>query len=265
MARRKMVEVEDLVIGHGGIPLLEAVDFRVWQGDIFLILGGSGCGKSTLLRHLIGLTQPMAGRIHVHAVGRPGFRPERPAFGVLFQSGALFGSMTLAQNVALPLQKWTRLPAAAIEAVVRAKLALVGLSGFENHLPSEISGGMKKRAGIARALALDPPLLFLDEPGAGLDPVTARELDELILSLREHLGLTAVIVTHELASIFHIGDECILLDPTCRGILAHGCPRDLLRENRDPRVQRFLRRGQRSDASDLRSEHIAHPVLAESP
>ena len=185
---RAVVSVRDLTIGWGGDPVLEEVSFDVVRGEVFAILGGSGCGKSTLLRHLIGLQEPMQGRVHLAGIGPPQFGLEPPQFGVLFQSSALFGSMTLQQNVALPLQKWTNLPADAIAAVARARLQLVGLDGFENHLPGEVSGGMKKRAGIARALALDPQILFLDEPSAGLDPVTAAGLDELILTLRQSLG-----------------------------------------------------------------------------
>jgi phospholipid/cholesterol/gamma-HCH transport system ATP-binding protein len=236
-----MIEVRDLTIGYEGTPLLRGLTFDVPAGDVFVILGGSGCGKSTLLRHLIGLEQPIAGTIRITTT-LPGVRRLGPTFGVLFQSGALFGSMTLAQNVALPLQKWTRLDAPAIDTIVRARLRLVGLEGYENHLPAEISGGMKKRAGIARAMALDPPLLFLDEPSAGLDPVSSAELDALILAMNESLGVTMVIVSHELQSIFAIGRHCIMLDKAAGGIIARGNPAALRDESDDPRVLAFFNR-----------------------
>jgi phospholipid/cholesterol/gamma-HCH transport system ATP-binding protein len=236
-----IIEVEHLTLGYGERVVLEDLTFSVPAGDVFVILGGSGSGKSTVLRHLIGLEEPMAGTIRIS--GAPPVRDQgRPGYGVLFQSGALFGSMTLAQNVALPLEKWSRLPADAIDTIVRAKLRLVGLEGFENHLPAELSGGMKKRAGIARAMALDPPLLFLDEPSAGLDPVSSVELDELIVTLNRSLGMTTVIVTHELQSIFAIARDCIMVDRGARGIIARGDPRVLRDTSDDPRVRAFFNR-----------------------
>ena len=233
-----MIEVDHLTVGYGETVVLENLDFVVPRGDVFAILGGSGSGKSTLLRHLIGLDEPMRGTIRI--AGAPPVRSGAPICGVLFQSGALFGSMTLAENVRLPLVKWTNLDPHAIDTIVRSKLRLVGLEGFENHLPAEISGGMKKRAGIARALALDPPLLLLDEPSAGLDPVTSADLDDLIATLNKSIGMTTVIVTHELRSIFAIVRHCIMVDGGARGIIARGEPAALRDTSEDPRVHAFF-------------------------
>jgi phospholipid/cholesterol/gamma-HCH transport system ATP-binding protein len=238
----KVLEVRDLSIGYGEQPLLEELAFDVLRGEVFAILGGSGCGKSTLLRTLIGLQPPLAGRVHFRGIGPPAAAMTPPQFGVLFQSSALFGSWSLLQNVVLPLRKWTRLSPGAAEAVAMARLRLVGLEGAAHQLPSEVSGGMRKRAGIARALALDPPILFFDEPSAGLDPVTAAELDELILTLARGLAVTIVLVTHELPSILHVADQCIMLDRAAGGIIARGAPRELAERSPDARVQAFFRR-----------------------
>ena len=241
------IDVENLTMGWGDTVLQKDASFQVRRGDIFAILGGSGCGKSTLLRYLIGLETPMAGRITIDGLGTPNLEIGKPPFGVMFQSGALFGSMTVGDNVALQLSEWTDLPRDAVDAIVRAKLRLVGLGGVKNHLPSEISGGMKKRAAIARAMALEPELIFLDEPSAGLDPVSAVELDELILALNRGLGLTVVIVTHELASIFKVVKNCVMLDKESKSIIARGDPRSLRDESPDPRVHGFFNRKTRED------------------
>jgi phospholipid/cholesterol/gamma-HCH transport system ATP-binding protein len=236
-----LVDVVDLSIGWEGEILQEHATFEVERGSIFVMLGGSGCGKSTLLRHLVGLDEPLGGRITVDGLVLSEAVSGRPRFGVMFQSGALLGSLTVGENVALPLREWTDLPEDAIGGIVAAKLRLVGLQRAEDQLPSELSGGMRKRAAIARAMALEPDLLFLDEPSAGLDPVSAAELDQLILELNRQLGLTFVVVTHDLESIFKIGKACIMLDRETRSIIARGDPR-ALRDSEDPRVRAFFNR-----------------------
>jgi phospholipid/cholesterol/gamma-HCH transport system ATP-binding protein len=237
------VEARDLTIGWAGEPpLLEHASFSVLRGEIFALLGVSGSGKSTLMRCLVGLEKPIHGI--VTGPGAPKLEAERPTFGVMFQQGALLGSVTVGDNVALPLQRWTDLPREVIATLARAKLELVGLEAAEHKLPSEISGGMKKRVAIARAMALEPVLLFLDEPSSGLDPITAAELDQLIATLRRVLGLTVIIVTHDLGSIFAIADRCIMLDPDARAIIARGTPREL-QDNPDPRVRSFFTRSPR--------------------
>jgi phospholipid/cholesterol/gamma-HCH transport system ATP-binding protein len=236
-----LVQADGVTIGWGDLVLARDVSFLVRRGEVFAILGGSGSGKSTLLRYLIGLTAPPAGTIDVCG-GKPSLRADAPRFGMAFQSGALFGSRTIGENVALALRAWTDLDSHAIDEVVRSKLHLVGLEGFQNYLPAELSGGMRKRAAIARALALDPDLLFLDEPSAGLDPVTADALDELLLTLRRALGLTVVLVTHELASVFKVVDRCLFIDARSRSVLAQGDPRVLRDERTDPVVRAFFNR-----------------------
>ena len=239
---RPHIIVEDLRIGWGTRVLMEHVSFEVQRGTTFAILGGSGCGKSSLLRYLIGLERAQAGRIDIDGVGDPSGYEGAPHFGVLFQSGALFTSMTLAENLALPLTTWTPIRGAMARELVQAKLDLVGLGQFAGHLPGEISGGMKKRAGIARALMLEADLLFFDEPSAGLDPISAVELDQLILTLSRDLGITVVIVTHELPSIFLVADNCIVLDKAAKGIVARGDPRKLRAESEIPFVRDFFTR-----------------------
>lgn len=243
------IEVRDLTMAYGDFVIQRDLNFTVPRGDIFIVMGGSGCGKSTLLRHLIGLQRPAGGEVLYHGVSFWATDPEERArilrrLGVLYQSGALWSSMTLAENVALPLEEYTDLSPAQIREVVSLKLSLVGLAGFEDYYPAEISGGMCKRAGLARAMALDPEILFFDEPSAGLDPVSARRLDDLILELRDSLGATVVVVTHELASIFAIGSNSIFLDAQSKTMIAQGDPKKLLAESADPKVRNFLTRGE---------------------
>jgi phospholipid/cholesterol/gamma-HCH transport system ATP-binding protein len=243
------VSVQDLTMGFGDFVLMRDLRFEVRRGDIFIIMGGSGCGKSTLLRHLIGLQEPKAGAVFYGDVNfTAADEAERTRLlrrtGVLFQSGALWSSLTLAENVAVALEEFTDLPPREIREVASLKLALVGLKGFEDYYPGEISGGMQKRAGLARAMALDPEILYFDEPSAGLDPVSSRLLDQLILELRDTLGATIVAVTHELDSIFTIGTNGIFLDTETRTMVAQGNPRELRDHTTHPGVWRFLHRGE---------------------
>jgi len=241
------IVVQDLEMAYGDFVLQSNLNFTVNRGDIFIIMGGSGCGKSTLLRHLIGLKKPKQGKVFYDGISFWDSDLEIQesllrSFGVLFQSGALWSSMTLAENVALPLTQYTQLSKSEIQEIVSFKLSLVGLSGFENFYPSEISGGMRKRAGLARAIALDPQILFFDEPSAGLDPISARRLDDLILEIRESMGATIIVVTHDLASIFTIGNNSIFLDLETKTVIARGEPKKLLAECTNPKVKAFLTR-----------------------
>ena len=243
------ISVQDLTMAYGSFVVQSDLSFTINRGDIFIIMGGSGCGKSTLMKHLIGLQAPARGKVFFDGVSLWDAEPDDRdrilrRFGVLYQSGALWSSMTLAENIALPLGEYTDLGPEEIKEIASLKLALVGLSGFEDYYPSEISGGMKKRAGLARAMALDPEILFLDEPSAGLDPVSAHLLDELILELRDSLGATVVVVTHELASIFAVGTNSVFLDPDTKTMIAVGDPNRLLAESKDPKVRNFLTRGE---------------------
>lgn len=259
MNEAPIVQVTGVAQRFGARTIFRDVSFQVAPREVFVILGGSGCGKSTLMNQMVGLLTPSAGDIDIggHRITGPagdaGLRAARRGFGVMFQSGALLGSMTLLENVMLPLEMFTDLPPDGRAAVAQVKLGLVGLSDAAELLPAEISGGMARRAGIARAMALDPPLLFLDEPSAGLDPVTSAGLDRLILDLRTDLGATFVVVTHELASILAIADRCLMLDaaayPDAGGVIATGDPRVLRDTNADPRVHAFFHRATLEAAS----------------
>lgn len=243
------ISVDNLTMAFGSFVLQRDLTFDINKRDIFVIMGGSGCGKSTLLRHLIGLKAPAKGTVRYYGQSLWDATPEeRQAIlrhtGVLYQKGALWSSMTLAENIALPLAEYTNLQPSEISELASLKLALVGLSGFEEYYPSEISGGMQKRAGLARAMALDPEILFFDEPSAGLDPISSRLLDDLILELRDSLGATIVVVTHELASIFTIANNSVFLDADTRTMIAGGDPKRLVKECPEEKVRNFLTRGE---------------------
>jgi len=242
------IHVRDLTMAYGSRVIQKNLNFTIERGDIFIIMGGSGCGKSTLLRHLIGLIRPASGQVLYEGTDFWGADDRTRMsilrrIGVLYQSGALWSSMTLAENVCLPLGEYTDLPPQQIAALASLKLALVGLKGFEEYYPYEISGGMQKRAGLARAIALDPVILFFDEPSAGLDPISSKRLDDLIVELRDSLGATVVIVTHELPSILSIGTNSVFLDAGEKTMIAQGPPRELLKECPNPTVREFLTRG----------------------
>jgi phospholipid/cholesterol/gamma-HCH transport system ATP-binding protein len=243
------IVVEDLALAYGSTVVLHDLTFTINRGDIFIIMGASGGGKSTVLRSMVGLLPPAKGQVLYDGLSFWSATPEEQKsimrrFGILYQGGALWSSLTLAENVALPLHLYTDLGEDLIEEVVSLKLSLVGLAGFQDYYPSEISGGMKKRAGLARAMALDPDILFFDEPSAGLDPISAHLLDEVIIALRNSLGATVVVVTHELASIFAIGNNAVFLDADTKTMIAAGDPRKLLAESKDPKVIDFLTRGE---------------------
>ena len=243
------VTVDGLTMAYGDFVVQADVSFSIRRSSVFVVMGDSGSGKSTLMRHMIGLERPRQGDVRYAgtpywASGEPERRRLRSRFGVLFQGAGLLSSMTLAENIALPLVQHVKVPKAEAREVALTKLALVGLGGFEDSYPAEVSGGMRNRAGLARALALDPDILFLDEPSAGLDPLSARHLDDLVLELRDSLGTTFVVVTHELPSIFAIGDDAIFLDGERHRMMAHGPPRELAEHSTDPKVRAFLQRGQ---------------------
>ena len=247
MSNECVVDVKNLTVGYGDVVVLQNISFSVSSGEIFVILGGSGCGKSTLLKHMIGLYTPFRGDVLIFGESMVNSSEDEKRklmrrFGVTYQGGALFGSLTVAENIALPLEEYTTKTPAEINEVVQQKLAVVNLDGFGNYMPSELSGGMRKRAGLARAMALDPTLLFFDEPSAGLDTITSAELDRLILRLREELGTTIVIVSHELDSIFTVADRAILLDKDTKGIAATGKPKELRDSSPNLWVREFLSR-----------------------
>jgi len=241
--------LEEVSLGYGDLDIQSGLSFTIREGDVFIVMGGSGCGKSTVMRSLTGLVPPRKGRILYHGIDFWGLPPAERAlrqrsFGVMYQSGALWSSMTLRENVALPLELYTDLSARQICDLASFKLSLVGLRGFDDFYPSEISGGMRKRVGVARAMSLDPEILFFDEPSAGLDPLSGRLLDDLMLELRDSLGTTMVVVTHDLASIFAVADDSVFLDPQAKTMLATGNPKTLRDHSEVETVRRFLNRGE---------------------
>ena len=259
------IEIRDLTMAYGSYVVMRDINARIRRGEVFVIMGGSGSGKSTLLKTMIGLKTPAQGDILYD--GRSFWHSSETEqqvtlrrCGVLFQGGALWSSMTLAENVALPLTEHTELSPSEISDIVRLKLSLVGLKGFEDYFPAELSGGMRKRAALARAMALDPEILFFDEPSAGLDPVSARRLDDLVLELRDSLGATVVVVTHDLQSIFAIADNSIFLDAATHTMRAEGNPRELLKHSQDPYLREFLTRGEEAIPA-ANSDYLPKPKL----
>jgi len=247
MAPKSIIEVKELIVGYEEEIVLDNISFDIYEGEIFVVLGESGCGKTTLLKVLIGLISPLSGQVvidgdEISHCDEETFHRILKKFGVLYQSGALFGSMTVAENIALPIREYTDLPEKSVCDLVKMKLNLVGLRGYENYMPSEISGGMKKRAAIARAMALNPKIIFFDELSAGLDPITSAGLDNLVLQLNKSLGTTMVIVTHELQSIFTVAQRVIMLDKESKGIIAKGDPIDLRDHSRNLVVRQFFNR-----------------------
>jgi len=256
-----IIVVKDLAARFGNNIVFENVNFQVYEGEVLVIVGSSGCGKSALLKIMIGLQKPYAGQvlyqgIDIVSAEEKELNQYRQNIGVLFQSSALFGSMTIRENLELPLQEYTNLDQATIDAIIRMKLGMVNLAGYENHHPAELSGGMKKRAGIARVMALDPRVLFFDELSAGLDPVTAAELDDLIINTEEALGTTMVIVTHELESIYKIAHRVLMLDKEAKGIIAEGTPLELKERATDPRVKNFFLR-QKPETSEEQRFYVS--------
>lgn len=251
--------MENLIAKYGDEIILDNINLYVFEGEIFVILGGSGCGKSTLLKHMVGLSVPSSGSVFIDGVDITGCDTAKlheilKGIGILFQSSALLGSMTVAENIALPITEHSKMPKSYVDRLIKMKLGLVELDGFENYLPSQLSGGMKKRAGLARALALNPKILFLDEPTAGLDPVISSEIDELVLQINKKLGTTIVIVTHDLDTIFTVADRAVMLDKNTKGIIAEGDPMSIRDRSPDPSVRSFFKRN--SKQTDFKKSQI---------